>query len=158
MPGLLDIGPLTEDVSVGKQKVTVYGLTADDIFYLIANFVEIKALLEKKLATLDPQTLMDNAPTTIASIIACSTHERGNQEAIAKAAGLPVGHQLQLLNAMFRLTFPQGAGPFVKELEELQVSFSGPTEGSATVSPSTVSASLQMDKASEMRYRPRRVN
>lgn len=166
--GLLDIGPLTEEVPLGKGKtLSVGGLSADDIFYLIDNFVEVKALVERKLKTLSGKQLMQSAPKTIATIIACGTGERDDKKAVTAATKLPAAVQLKAINAILALTFPEGVGPFVEELWALQRAFGTPpstrapedeTSASEKASPSTLSAALQMDALSNQRYRPRRAS
>lgn len=169
--GLLDIGPITEDVLVGKNKrLSVGGLSAEDIFYLINNFTEVRALVEKKLTKLSPKQLMDSAPKTIATIIACGTGERDDKKAVLAAQRLGAAVQLKLINKIFELTFPDGVGPFVEELWLLQRAFTARVESSSTQSDSSnpsvsgkpsqsaLSAALQMDEVSKQRYRPRRVN
>lgn len=167
--GLIDIGPLTEDVVLGKGKsVAVGGLSAEDIFYLLNNFSEVRALLEKKVHTLTAKQLMNSTPKTIATIIACGTGERDDKKAVGLALKLPAAAQLKLINKILELTFPDGVGPFVEEMWRLQRAFMARVDSSSTQSPSplgsskpsasTLSAALQMDEVSLQRYRPRRVN
>lgn len=166
MTGLLDLGPLTEDVKLGKYVLTVQGLTVEDIFYLSNTFPEVRALLSGQAVKLTPKQLMDNAPKALGAIIAASTGERGNKEAIARAARLTAAAQLRIIKTIFTLTFPEGVGPFVKELWDLQNSFAvdtpkapqDQTEDSTIPSAAVVSAQLNMDSAAQKRFRPRRAH
>ncbi len=171
MSGFLDIGPLSEDVSVGKgKKVTVWGLPFEQIFYLIASFPDLRALAEKKTVNFNLKALLASAPVTLATIMVYGSRELDDknnprQEAVAQAIRLPAGVQTKVISTIFKLTFPDGIGPFVEELRLMKDSFTvsavqnaKETENLETVSPDYVSAALQMDTAAAKRYRPRPVN
>jgi hypothetical protein len=166
MAGLMDIGPLSEDVAIGKHELTVYGLTAEDIFYLLFTYPDLQELARKQGAKLTAKSVMEVGPQILAVIIAYGTHEQGNKKAIEKARKeLPAAAQLKIISAIFRLTFPQGVGPFVSELTEMSRSFTvtsaesqNQTEDSPSLSASTVSAALQMDTVAAKHYRPHRAN
>lgn len=169
MSGLLDIGDLTEEVPLGKNKsLSVSGLTADDLFFLIKTFPEIKALLERRFSQITPQSLMDSTPVALATIIACGTGERENKTAIERARRLPAPTQLRIVNAIFDLTFPEGIGPFVEEMIRLRTAFiaqvsprtpsqSERAQPGTTSSPQSL-ASLSMDTLALKHYRPRPAN
>ena len=166
MPGILDIGPLSEEVKVGRSAVTVEGLTVDDIFHLVANFAEIRAILDKKISQVTPAALMKAAPRVLGTVITYGTGERGNDKAVAAAMKLPAAVQLKIITTIFDLTFPEGVGPFVRELSAIQRVFLAPpttppdqqsetTKDSDTESSERVSAVLQVDTAALKHYAPR---
>ena len=165
MPGILDVGPLSEEVKVGRGTVTVEGLTIDDIFHLVANFAEIRAILEKKISQVTPAALMKAAPRVLGTVITYGTGERGDDKAVKAAMKLPAAVQLRLITTIFDLTFPDGVGPFVRELSAIQRVFLAPpappkeqsetTKDSDTESSERVSAALQADMDALKHYAPR---
>lgn len=164
MAGLVDFAPLTEDVDLGAgRKLTVSGLTFDDIFFLIRGFEEIRALLSRQITSIKPEQLMKSAPVTIGTIIACGTGERESKKAIEQAVRLSADAQLKTISVILRMTFPEGVGPFGQRLVELQQSFVGsaaPLTPDATgalgeASPEHLSAAVQMDEGSRKHFTPR---
>lgn len=120
MTGLLDIGPLTEEVPVGKASLTVSGLSAEDLFHLIAKYPDLRSLMDPtEGATVSPDKLLSFAPVAVSEAAACATGERGNDKAAEAFRRLGVATQLSIINAVLRLTFPEGAGPFVVQLKAL---------------------------------------
>lgn len=169
MSGILDIGPLTEEIPLSNtKKLTVYGLKVEDIFWLYNEFQEIKAYLDKRIGDLKPENLVKNSPKVIGAIIACGCGERAKPKTFASAAAVAakwsVGIQLLVVTKVFTLTFPQGVLQFVEDMRALEKAFkpspqmTDPQEASEKASVSQLSAALQMDEASRQRYRPRRVN
>lgn len=128
MTSLLDIGPLTEDVSVGGKPVTVYGISPEGFFTLLSTFPELRELANvRNLSGVD---LVRVVPSCISKAIAISTTPRWRFSDAEKwaeevmqvesvAARLSLHNQLALLNAAIRLTFPEGVGPFVDQINLL---------------------------------------
>lgn len=180
MSGLIDLAPLTEEVVLGpgpKQRLTVSGLTVDDIFFLVRAFPEVKALLERRLKDITPERMMEAAPKTLATIVACATGERDNDKAVNAAQRLNADATLKILGVIFKLTFPEGVGPFVRSLQGLQASFGASTSPPQAASNTTssgdateangrsasnslppMSAALDMDEASRKHYAPHRAH
>lgn len=140
MTSLLDIGPLTEEILVRGKSITVNGFTPEGFFHLISSFPEIGQLANLKNA--DAAALLSVAPASIAMVVAIATTDRANYGTVAEwketlgrtvkiAAALSVHHQLAIVNAAIRLTFPEGVGPFVAEMSDLtnsvkEVNVNGP--------------------------------
>jgi hypothetical protein len=130
MTSLLDIGPLTEQVSVGGKSVTVHGVTPEGFFYIIEKFPDLRNILGG--GKLDPAALIVTAPAAVAFALAVATTDRslyslaGWREAIDEAAkvavNLPAHYQMELFQAALRLTFPDGIGPFMQAVERLATS------------------------------------
>jgi hypothetical protein len=163
MTSLLDIGPLTEEVEIRGQTLTVQGLTAGHIFQLFAQFPDMRKLLDGKQGS--PQEVMLGlAPDLIAKLIAMSLGEGHNKEVEAKALTMGAGDQLTILAAMQRLSFPDGIGPFVDKVTAIMTSVKSPTTpsttslNSTTDSPAPFNASLQMDTPGMLRGHARRAN
>lgn len=148
MTGLLDIGPLTKDVTIaGGAKVTVKGLSADNLFLLLREFPEIRGMMESKAIT--PQRAMQMTPKALATLIACGTGEELNPKAIQKAAELVIGDQAILVHEIFQLTFPEGIGPFVERFRHLrkimETGVTGSKKEQDTNSRGSVGASVFLD-------------
>lgn len=119
MPGLLDIAAAPSRVAVRGTQIDVFGVSAEGIAYLLANFPEVKALMSGKELSFDAQMLATKAPKAIAAIIACGTGQVGNAQAEAVAASLSVDEQAELLSTIFAMTFPRGVGPFAEAIQRL---------------------------------------
>lgn len=125
MPGLLDIAGAPSRVSVRGTEIDVFGVSAEGIAYLMANFPEIKSMFAGKEVSLDAQTLATKAPRALAAIIAAGTGQVGNAQAEAVAASLAVDEQAELLAKIVELTFPRGLGPFVEAIQRLAATAGG---------------------------------
>jgi hypothetical protein len=117
MVSLLDIADQQKTVTIRDKDVAVFGISAQDIVYLFGKFPELRLLMSGKQADLTPETLLKLAPGAVAAAIAAGTGSAGDEQAEAVAARLGLGEQLDLLAAIFDLTFPQGVGPFVQKLD-----------------------------------------
>ena len=127
MTSLLDIGPLTEEVSIGGKPVTVYGVSPEGFFYLLQKFPELQQMFGA--STVDMETLQKVAPESIAYVLAIATTSRAYMtqqqwleivEATANVAmNLSAHYQMALFQAALRLTFPDGIGPFIAGVEAL---------------------------------------
>lgn len=133
MTSLLDIGPLTQEVPIGKNAVSVRGITPEGFFYLLAKFPILQTIFTTGSKNIDMATLQTAAPDCIASILAVATTDRSEFEtlkdwsaAIEKGAKvaftLSAHHQVSLFQAALDLTFPDGVGPFMKAVEGLGTS------------------------------------
>lgn len=129
MTSLLDIGPLTEEVSVGGKTITVYGVTPEGFFFLLEKFPLLKTAFSGGVKEIDINMLREIAPESIAYALAAATTSRSYLtqrqwldivEATAHAAmNLGAHYQMALFQAALRLTFPDGIGPFMKGVEAL---------------------------------------
>jgi hypothetical protein len=165
MASLLDIGPLTEDVEIRGVKLTVHGLSAGHLFQLFNDFPDIGKLVTSKEG--DAKEIFRSLmPEMIGKIIAMVTGNPHDQQAELQAMSLVAGEQLEILQAMQRLSFPNGIGPFVEGITKLMTSTSAgmPTiplkmsSKSTTESAPAFSASLQMDTPGILHGRTRRAN
>jgi len=143
MVSLLDIATLTERVRVRGADIEVYALTAEGLANLLAFYPNIADVFAGKKEALSPAALVTAAPDAIAFLIALVTTERDAydtgsswREAIRlaqKAAlKLSVADQLSIVSAAFRLTFAEGPGPFVAQIQALTSGFTQAAEAIAT--------------------------
>jgi hypothetical protein len=117
MVSLLDIADLTKSVPVRGKEVTVFGISAQDVVYLLGKFPELRSLMAGNRAELTPEAMLKLAPAAVAAVVAAGTGSAGDEKAEAVAARLAIGEQVEIIAAIFELTFPQGIGPFVAKLE-----------------------------------------
>jgi hypothetical protein len=116
---LLDIGPLYELVPAPNgKKLRVYGVSAKGIFAVFQRFPEVGSWFKggKKV---DMAPLIAEAPDAIAAVIAAGCGKPGDMQAEEVAGLLPVETQLDVLEAIGRLTFKNGFGPFVQRIVAL---------------------------------------
>ena len=112
---LLDIGPLTELVPVSdSQSLTVTGISAEGCLNLFARFPALQKYLVGGGISIND--MLASAPELLAAIIAAGTGTPGDTEAERVALGLPIEIQMDILEAIGRLTFRSGFGPFVQRL------------------------------------------
>jgi hypothetical protein len=124
MAGLVDIAPATETVTIRGTAIEVYGVSAAGVAHLLARFPALRQLMSGVEASADD--LMALAGEAVAPVIAAGTGAPGDADAEAAAGRLSIDEQADLLSAIFRLTFPQGVGPFVEKLGALAGSAASP--------------------------------
>ena len=117
MVGLLDIAPSVETVNVNGNALTVHGVSAAGLAYLLRRFPELRALMSGQ--ELGVEKLMAVGGEAVSAIIACGCGYPDNEPAEAVAGALALDVQADLLAATLRLTMPQGVGPFVEKLSAL---------------------------------------
>jgi hypothetical protein len=117
MPGLLDIAPVHETIEIRGQPVTVSGITLKGVASLLSRFPDLGALFGGQQLASDK--LAELGSDIIAALIAagCGAPEDPDVEAVA--VSLSLGEQVELLNAVIRVTMPRGVGPFVEQIKSL---------------------------------------
>ena len=119
MKTLLDIADTTRAVTIGDDEIEVRGVSARGVIAILRRFPAFGALVNGKAGDLDAQTLIDHAPDAVAALIAAGAGFPGNDQAEAKADGLPAPVQIDLLEAIVSLTLPEGLDPFLDRLAGL---------------------------------------
>lgn len=115
---LLDIGPLYELVPAPNKKlIRVYGVSAKGIFAVFQRFPEVGSWF--KGGKVDMAPLIAEAPDAIAAVISAGCGAPGDEQGEEAAGLLPVETQLDILEAIGRLTFKNGFGPFVQRIVAL---------------------------------------
>ena len=117
MVGLVDIAPVTSMVSIRGQDITITGVSARGIAFLLARFPELRAVMTGREVALDD--LLKLGGDVIAAIIAAGTGVPGDAQAEAAADNLTLEEQADLLGAIVELTMPRGLGPLVEKLSRL---------------------------------------
>lgn len=135
MSSLLEISPQSREISIGDDKIKVYGWSAEAIADLLSAYrEEIGAVAEAFKSAADEgksfQAMITGADSTIldtlsygvmpSAIVWASRLPRKEAADIIKAEAvvrdLPVSTQLLFLKNAYDLTFPEGLGDFLTAL------------------------------------------
>jgi hypothetical protein len=134
MVGLLDLAPVVEKVTIGDAYIEVPGISATGIALLLLRFPQLGAMAidEESLKT---GNLLALGEEIVGAIGAAGCGYPNNKEAEAKFASLGVGVQVDILDAIIRMTMPEGFGPFVEKLKNLAAVFRAEDKTSQPRSP-----------------------
>lgn len=135
MPSIMDIGPLSDTVSLRGTKFDVRGVGADTLILLLKMFPDLhRAIGQREEMTVED--FYKFGPDVVAAIIAVGCGMPATNDSIdsVKSLGLTVGEQMIALKSILSMTFPQGFGPFVNALTEVVDGGRGaqPTEAPVT--------------------------
>jgi hypothetical protein len=134
---LTDITVSRETVDIWGKGVEVRGITLSALAQALARFPELAKLFDKR--AFDYEQLLKEAPRVAGAAMAAGVGCLGDEAEEQAALALPLEAQLDLLAAIFRLTFKAGVGPFAEKLGNLMSSAAirdGPT---TTLKPSPTS-------------------
>lgn len=123
MASLLDIADVGETVTVRGQAILVSGVSAHGIAVLLSRFPVLREALAGR--EVSAERLVEVGPDAVAAIIAAGTGAPGNERAEAVAASLPVGDQIDLVEAILRVTLPRGVGPLVERVAAMAGALGG---------------------------------
>lgn len=133
---LADIGPVYEDVPISDdKKLRCFGISAKGLFAIFQRFPEVGQWF--KGGRFDPKSLIAQVPDCIAGVIAAGCGYAGDEAMEKKAENIAVEAQIDIIEAIFRLTFKNGFGPFVQRMVALsaQAESQNYGRGSLTTSP-----------------------
>lgn len=111
MVSLLDLAPVAEKVSIRGNEIPVNGLSLTDLRDLMAAFPDAASLFA---GGVNAASLLAAAPDLVASAICLATGLHGSAEERDAVKRYAAGDQVKLLNAVIRLSAPDGIGPFVE--------------------------------------------
>ena len=135
MADLLDIAESIETVTIRGQAVAVPGIDARGIIHILQRFPVIREHMAKK-GGVKPERLMEIGGEAVAAIIAAGTGHPGDPKHEAAAGRIGIDDQIELLEAIFRVTLPKGVDSLVQKLGSLGVLVTGPSaSGPASKSP-----------------------
>lgn len=159
---ILDIAPLTEEVTIRGKKFPVWGITAEALLFLITNFPEIMAMFSGRAESLQAGDVLAASPHVVAAVISVGLLERETyatsqdwlkdiKKMMPKARSFSVSEQLNCVTKILALTFTEGTGPFVEQINALGATFNGASvalgKGSVTQLQPQFSAALQTGMA-----------
>lgn len=113
MSGLMELGPMTREISVMGQKLTVHPVSVKELIALFEKFPVLMELMEGK--PLD-EAVKIVGPVAVAHVIACATGEMDNPAAIEVAMTLGAGKTAEIIEKVSEITFEDGTGPFVERI------------------------------------------
>ena len=132
MASLLDIVPLTTTVSVNGTEITVRGVGIDAIACAMSASPDLAALMRPGGVILsDPASLLMAAPAALHGVIAEACGMAGDAAALEVVRTLPFHSQVDLVEAIIKLSFPGGVLPFVPRLTGLLGSVPTPAAAAA---------------------------
>ena len=118
MTGLLDIAPVAgAKVTIRDVEIDVNGLSLGDIAALIGRFPKLVEVFSRQDDAV--ATIMKSGPEIIAAVIAAGCGMTNDEAAEARAAGLSLEEQFDILVEVLRLTMPAGPRPFVEKLQKI---------------------------------------
>jgi len=132
MADLLDIATLTasEVVRINGERIAVRGLHGNAVASIVSRFPDLKRLASGDFGNNIVPVLIELFGASIGSIIAAGCGHLGDEKYEQHAnVNLLMEDQLKLLDAIIRLTFPNGFGSFVNRLSSL----GAPGEGAKAV-------------------------
>lgn len=116
---LRDIARLHEEVPVGESFIKVNGISAQLALAILNAYPAVlaKAFQGDGMKFAD---MIKAAPEVLSAIIVSGTGGKfDDEEAIEDAAALPLEIQMDILEAIGRLTFKSGFGPFANRIVAL---------------------------------------
>ena len=120
----MDLAPDCQIIETPRGTLKVYGITMQAVFSLIRRFPVLQKLFTREGLTKD--AILEEAPNSIAAIIAAACGYPDDPAAEQVAAHQPVDIQIAILSAASKLTFSEGFGPFVNRVKALGNLFGGP--------------------------------
>jgi hypothetical protein len=121
MVSLVDIGTLSDKVTLRGKEVEVTGVSVSVVVDLLANSDELRRLFAEKALDGDMvQALIAQAPLAVAQFIAAGTGKPRDEATIEFAyRQLTAGETYMIVKPMLSMTFPQGLNSFIEELTAL---------------------------------------
>lgn len=147
MAGLMDIAPSTarEVVKINGARFVVRGLNAPEIAAILARFPDLVVLAAG--GNFNVAKLIGQVGQAIGPIIAAGFGQLGKEESEQRASQLSAETQMDLIIAIWGLTFEKGLDSFVSKLTALLTGMAGGGEGAKPIkvrlrkSPSPLPAS-----------------
>ena len=136
-PGLnlADLAPMSEDVPIGDDFITVHGISARDALYIMQRFPKVAGIIENGGFSLS--VFLSVAPEAVAAILATATGHAEDGAAEENAARLGIETQYNMLEAIGRLTFTKGFAPFAERIMALVNDVAVPSARSTKAPPTT---------------------
>jgi hypothetical protein len=139
MVSLVDIGPSRATVPLRGQVMDIRGLTAEHIVVMFQDFTDIRKMVSGNSDMEVMLNLFNQFPIIVGRIIAmgCGAEWGGPDfdKMVEGAQNLTIGEQWSLLEAIIKITFPQGPKSFLDGVQGLLVQSGTPGWAPATTSP-----------------------
>ncbi len=156
MSGLMELGPMTVDITIMGKTLTIRPISTGQLILLFSRFPVLMEMLGGQKS--EDSTGVVGA-VAIAHVIATATGEADNPEAIAVAEQLGVGKVTEMLDRILEITFEDGTEPFIERIKRVTKSTKIlMSEDSSAESSVPWSASLTGDAPRKTRLPLRRVS
>jgi hypothetical protein len=121
MADLLDIAPSTavEAVWINGQRITVRGLSFNDAASIISRFPNVGDLFRTGFNPSAVLRLIEQLGASVGPVIAAGCGHPGDEKYEQLAGAMVIENQGDLLEPIWRLTFPKGIRPFLERLTRL---------------------------------------
>lgn len=113
---IFDLADLGEEVAIGRRTFQVRGISFRGWVALAGRFPVLRDLLSGQ--GVGWESIASVAPDLAVAILAAGCGELGNAKAEAFLDALPMPTQYDLGERIWRLSFPEGFGPFVARFEK----------------------------------------
>lgn len=140
---LLDVASAPRTVRINDLDVAVYGVSGKGLAAILGRFPDVA----KMFSGIEPDkaVLMQMGPDVLAAFIAAGCGCPNDDKAEKVASDLSVGNQLELVDAIIKISFPRGISPFVAKLREFGLSVRQGAEKAEEEAASTVSEPLRKE-------------
>jgi hypothetical protein len=120
MADLLDIAPSTavDVVKIDGHRIIVRSLSVDVMASIISRFPVLKSIASGNADDIIAR-LIETCGTALGPIIAAGCGHHGDEQYEQRAASLLPDQQIKFLNAILRVTFPNGISSFLDQLTHL---------------------------------------
>jgi hypothetical protein len=126
MPSLVDITPLTIEVA----GVPIKGISGRSIGVLLSEFPILRKIMADR--AFDAKSLIEVAPDAVAAVIAAGIGKPGDKKEQAAADALPIGTQIEMLAAIFKVSFPNGLSAAVEVMTQIAQTLPGAADPDPT--------------------------
>ena len=133
---LAEIAPAEETLPAGRGSVMIRGIPLIAAAALFRRFPILAALFSGKPAS--GEDLWNLGPEIAAAVMAAGAGHLGEPKVEAAFAQLSLEHQYDIIDCIWRLTFPGGFGPFVARFVDRTLQLSSAlsvTDNTGPVSP-----------------------
>jgi hypothetical protein len=134
---IFDLADLAEEVTIGRRTFQVRGISFRSWVSLASRFPVVRDLLSGQ--SVGWESIATVAPDIVMAILAAGCGEDGNAKTEAFFDGLPLPTQYDLGERIWRLSFPDGFGPFVERFQRFASAVGVDPRGPLAVSPASSS-------------------
>lgn len=121
---LLDLAPASETVPIRGKNLAVSGVSAKGIISLLRRFPAMADIFTAESGASDVEKLSGLVVAIggdlVGAVIAAGLGHPGDEKREQVAAGLGAGEQFDLVEAIVRVTFPNGIAPLVEKVRALR--------------------------------------
>lgn len=114
MTGLVDLAIPTEKVQIQGEDFDVHGLTFSAIAKLLSRFPEFGKMAQG--GNFDFASLATLGPEFVSAFLSAGLDQNWSPETEKVVGYLPIDDQLQIFNAILKVSMPRGVGPFVETI------------------------------------------